>query len=92
MASFSSGGMREISANITGNAAQTRRRRLERMEQIIHPVASQKLPLRVIVCSGPRRDMTKLNSTPSRVCTRMLDPEPWSVVSYNADTRKMRLG
>lgn len=42
------------------------------------------LPVRVIVCDGARRDVTKNPEKSSTVSNRRLDPVPWAVTQYDS--------
>lgn len=43
-----------------------------------------KLPVRVIVCDGDKRDLADPDRRdPSRVELRLLDPSPWRVTEYD---------
>jgi hypothetical protein len=55
-------------------------------DEIIQEAVKQKLPVRVIVLGGRRRDNPTEKA--SHVSKRLLDPVAWSFTSYNWDTGK----
>lgn len=62
------------------------RKRAHKMDRAIQEAVSQQLPLRVIVCEGPRRGEGQPTTEASRVKKRLLDPMPWTVSSYDFKT------
>ena len=62
------------------------RKRAFKLDCAIQEVARQGLPLRVIVCEGPRRGEGQPTTEASRVKKRLLDPVPWSISSYDFET------
>jgi 5-methylcytosine-specific restriction enzyme A len=57
-------------------------KRATAMDAAFALAAAQKLPVRVIVCDGQRRDVIKNPEESSSVSRRLLDPIPWTVTSY----------
>ena len=57
--------------------------RARRMDRLIENAYNRRLPIKVIVCDGHRRDREDPNSKPSSVTGRMLDPAPWAVTAYD---------
>lgn len=67
------------------------RRRALKMDRAIQEAIIQQVPLRVIVCAGPRRGEGQPTTKASRVKKRLLDPVPWSVSSYDFNTGECTL-
>jgi 5-methylcytosine-specific restriction enzyme A len=65
------------------------RKRAEAFDSAVREAARNGLPIRVIVNDGRMRSPT--DSKPSSVQRRMLDPLPWSVISYDALTGQCTL-
>jgi 5-methylcytosine-specific restriction enzyme A len=62
-------------------------RRASKMDAVIAEAFKQKLPVRVIVGEGSQEDITNADSKKaSRMNRRRLDPEPWSIQSYDNST------
>lgn len=61
-------------------------KRAEAFDQSIALAAKTGTPVRVIICDGIRRAKFDLEARASKVKARLLDPEPWAVTSYNADS------
>ena len=57
-----------------------------RMDEALRLAFEKHLPVRAIICSGKRRDITKADSPASKVTTRLLDSETWAVTSYDNKT------
>jgi 5-methylcytosine-specific restriction protein A len=62
-----------------------KRRGLE-MDKAIQTALIEKLPIRIIVLGGRRRNINNSAEKPSKVSKRLLDPMPWSVTAYNPRT------
>lgn len=75
--------LREASPNITGFAEQVRRRRQAVFEEAVATAFKDRLPVRVIICDGPLRDLSKPNSKKSSAKRRMLDSEIWTISNYD---------
>lgn len=60
--------------------------RARKIDEAIHLAYSNKLPVRVIVCDGVRRNLKDPYSAASEVRKRALDPVPWTVTSYSFRT------
>jgi hypothetical protein len=58
------------------------RRRAERFDRAVQLAARDRLPVRLIICDGRRRQLGEAQA--SKVSKRMLDPVAWRVASYNA--------
>jgi 5-methylcytosine-specific restriction protein A len=78
--------LREVSPNITGKGEHVRRRHMAVFEKAVAAAVGDRLPVRVIICDGPRRDLSKSNSKPSSARRRMLDPEVWIISEYDKST------
>jgi 5-methylcytosine-specific restriction protein A len=65
--------------------------RAERFDNAIQTASRENLPVRVIINDGVRRDRGVPNSKPSRVTGRILDPEPWTITTYDWTTGKFKL-
>ncbi len=67
-------------------------KRALRMDNALMQAFEEHVPLRVIIGQGSRRDIFDSESkTASRMKLRLLDPQPWSVKSYDLDTGKCRV-
>ena len=66
-------------------------KRALRMDAAIASAFGEKLPVRLIVGEGLRRDVSEPKSKASRMSLRLLDPEPWAVQRYNLATGECRL-
>ncbi|MDI1247850.1 MAG: hypothetical protein PSV13_03110 [Lacunisphaera sp.] len=75
--------------DVARKADSVRVARARRMDQGLYMAFRRKLPVRVIVVDGARRG--EADADFSKVEFRMLDPVPWSVVSYDADTGACRV-
>jgi hypothetical protein len=53
--------------------------------------ATQKLPVRAVVCDGKMRDRQNPNAVASKVTARVLDTVPWSVTFYDSMTGRFTL-
>lgn len=60
-----------------------RARRARRLVDALETAAREKLTIRVILNAGRRRDLADPDSPASSVTKRELDPEPWTIVSYD---------
>jgi 5-methylcytosine-specific restriction enzyme A len=59
-------------------------RRAVAVDSAVQRAFRQKLPARVIVCDGDRRDMDDVaRRDPSKVERRLLDDSPWRVIEYD---------
>ena len=67
-----------------------KRRGLE-MDKAIQTALTDKLPIRVVVLGGRRRNINNPTEKPSQVSRRLLDPVPWSVTAYDAKTGECTL-
>lgn len=63
--------------------------RAQRMDHGLSLAFKRNLPVRVIVIDGDRRG--EADAEFSKVALRMLDPMPWSVVSYDSDSGECRV-
>jgi 5-methylcytosine-specific restriction protein A len=54
-----------------------------KMDAAIQTAIKEKLPIRVIVLGGRRRNINSFSESASRVSTRLLDPVTWSVAKYD---------
>ena len=50
-----------------------------------------KLPLRIVICDGDKSVVTNAETPSSKVEFRKLDPEPWSIASYDMLTGQCRI-
>lgn len=53
------------------------------MDLAIQTAVRDRLPIRVVVCDGERRDPSGSNTKASRVQKRLLDPVPWAATAYD---------
>ncbi|SFS34862.1 HNH endonuclease [Brevundimonas viscosa] len=60
-----------------------RARRARRLVEALETAVREKLTIRVILNDGRRRDLADPHSAASSVTKRQLDPEPWTIVSYD---------
>ncbi len=67
----------------TTNHNATWARRAERIDLAVQAALNGNLPVRVIILDGNRRDKSSLDTKPSSVKFRELDPEPWAIISYD---------
>lgn len=58
-------------------------KRAERLDNAIQTALRENLPVRVIINDGIMRDKGVLDSKPSHVTARVLDPEPWTITAYD---------
>jgi 5-methylcytosine-specific restriction protein A len=65
--------------------------RATEMDEAIQEAYQKKLPIRVVLCEGTKRDRNDPTSTATRVTFRSLDPEPWHVAKYNMATGQSTL-
>jgi 5-methylcytosine-specific restriction protein A len=56
------------------------------MDAALSTAATARLPVRVIVCDGIRRDVTRGATKSSNVTKRLLDPIPWAVTASDLST------
>lgn len=80
------GNLREASRNMTVPREQVRDRRQSRFEDAVATAFNDRLPIRVIICDGPRRDLSEANSKKSSAKLRLLDSEIWTISKYDATT------
>jgi len=59
------------------------RERAIKMDEAIQTAIKEKLPIRVIVLGGRRRNISNPTEEASRVSKRLLDPEVWIVANYD---------
>jgi 5-methylcytosine-specific restriction protein A len=88
------GGILMRNLNMRHFAAQRRgveRRRARAMDDALATAHKQKLPVRVILLGGKRRNVRAPNEKPSKVTSRLLDAVTWSVTHYNTDTGECTL-
>lgn len=62
------------------------RRRASDMDKNIQIALAQNIPIRVVIQDGDKRKDGDENSVSSKVKKRLLDTEPWSIVSYDNTT------
>ena len=67
------------------------RKRAERFDDAVRLAAKERLPVRAIICDGDMRDREDVDATASRVTARTLDPVPWAVSRYDAQTGQFEL-
>ena len=70
----------------TANQKPEWARRAQLIDHAIQTALRDNLPVRVILLEGVRRDKATLDTTPSSVSFRELDPEPWTIVKYDWST------
>jgi 5-methylcytosine-specific restriction protein A len=58
----------------------------ERLDSAIRKSVTDKLPIRVIVIEGQKRDVDSHDGKASSIKFRLLDPMCWTVTEYNQDT------
>lgn len=61
-------------------------RRAREVDLAIQLAWREKLPVKVVVCDGKRREIANPDSEASKVERRILDKEPWAVTSYDWST------
>ena len=61
-------------------------RRAQRIDLAVQAALNDNLPVRVIILDGNRRDKSSLDTKPSSVKFRELDPEPWTITRYDRTT------
>jgi hypothetical protein len=83
--------LREVARNAEqrGKGAWTRRAR--KFDRAVKEANDQKLPIRMIINDGERRNMNDPELRPSKVKRRLLDPSPWSVKAYDEETGQFTL-
>lgn len=69
-----------LALRVPGSA---RARRARRLVEALETAAREKLTIRVILNDGRRRELSNPDSPASSVAKRELDPEPWTIVSYD---------
>ncbi len=62
------------------------RLRSARLDEMLQEAARDGLPVRVIIIDGEQRRANDPNAPPSTVKSRLLDPTPWGVQSYDNAT------
>lgn len=65
--------------------------RATEMDKAIQEAHQKKLPIRVVLCEGTKRNRNDPNSPASKVTFRALDPEPWHVAKYDMSTGQTTL-
>jgi len=65
--------------------------RAARLDDAIQAALRDNLPVRVIVNDGVMRDKRVLDSEPSHVMARELDPQPWTITGYDWATGEHEL-
>ena len=66
------------------SASPTWRRRADAFDHAVQVAAAERLPVRLIVCDGRKRQLGEDKA--SRIGARALDPVAWGVTAYNAAT------
>jgi 5-methylcytosine-specific restriction enzyme A len=67
------------------------RRRAETFDRLIALAATERLPVRVIICDGVMRAKFDLKANASEVRARRLDSAPWAVTAYESRTGRFTL-
>ena len=65
------------------------RKRATRFDEAVKTAASEKLPIRIVICDGEMRKREDLRA--SKVTARTLDPVPWAVTAYDSATGQFTL-
>lgn len=78
--------MRQVGHKFRRSGNYIGERRAQRMDSAIQTAIREKLPVRVIVCEGDRRDAEDPEAKASHVQKRLLDPLPWAVTAYDPRT------
>jgi hypothetical protein len=65
--------------------------RATRLDDAIQTALRDNLPVRVIILDGTMREKENLDSAPSSVKFRELDPEPWTITGYDWATGDFEL-
>lgn len=68
----------------------TTRRAME-MDEAIQKAYRERLPVRVVLCEGTKRNRNAPKSKAPKVQFRALDPEPWHIERYNMETGQTTL-
>jgi len=66
-------------------------KRAQRLDDALQVALQENLPVRVILIDGVRRSKNDPQLKPSRVTKRELDPEPWTITSYDWNTGQYEL-
>ena len=74
----------EFHRNVSRKPAWERRAR--QLDKAIQIALQENLPVRVIICDGTVRQKEVIDSDPSSVSFRELDPEPWTITAYDWNT------
>jgi hypothetical protein len=66
-------------------------RRAQRLDDAIQTALRDNLPVRVVLLDGVMRNKEEIDTKPSSVKLRELDPEPWTITEYDWDTGAFEL-
>lgn len=77
--------------DFAGKRKGPEKRRGLKMDKAIQTALVDKLPIRVVVLGGRRRNINNPTEKPSQVSKRLLDPVPWSVTAYDSKTGECTL-
>ena len=66
-------------------------KRAQKLDDALQVALKENLPVRVILIDGIRRSRGDPQLKPSRVKQRELDPEPWTITSYDLNTGQYEL-
>lgn len=80
---FHSANIRRFGVDMGAMGRPNLEMRAARLDLALQTAVRARLPVRVIVLDGDIRDAENPESEASRVQNRFLDPEPWSVTSYD---------
>lgn len=83
---FHSANIRQFGVGMGAMGRPNLEMRAARLDLALQTAVRDRLPVRVIVLDGDIRDAENPESEASRVQNRLLDPEPWSVTSYDLMT------
>lgn len=61
-------------------------KRASKVDQALRYALRDNLPIRVVLLAGDMKDLRLDKAVPSKVKFRSLDPEPWSLVTYDDET------
>jgi Predicted restriction endonuclease len=79
----------EFHRTVSGKAEWARR--AQRLDDAIQTALRDNLPVRVVLLDGLMRNKEEVDSKPSSVKKRELDPEPWTITKYSWDTGAFEL-